>query len=318
MYDIITLGSATVDVFGRISKNFSKVKSGEKVLINHLDFEIGGGGINSAIAFSRMGLKAAFLGKVGTDHNGVKILRELKKENIDFLNLNTSDDFTSFSFVLNSSKEKDRIIYTYKGASDHLKLSDIDFNKLKKTKWIYLATLLNNSFKTAKKIASFAKKNNIKIMFNPSSYLAKKGKKDLKNILSATTILVLNKEEAKLLLNTKSNNISKILKDLCKLGPQIAVVTQGAQGAHMYNSEIIAHMKPYDTKVVSTAGAGDAFASGFLAGIIKKDYSHALELGMANSASVIQYYGAKNKLLSYNEAKKFIKKNDNKISIKKI
>ena len=51
-----------------------------------------------------------------------------------------------------------------------------------------------------------------------------------------------------------------------------------------------------------------AFTSGFLAGIIhKNDFKHALELGMANAASVLQYYGTKNNLLTYNQAIRFIK-----------
>lgn len=317
MYDVITLGSATVDVFGVISKKYDKVSPGDKVLVNKLDFEVGGGGVNSAVAFSRMGLDTAFLGKVGCDHNGVKVLRELKKEGVDFLHLKASDDFTSFSFILNSSKEKDRIIYTYKGASDHLKTSEINWEGLKKTKWIYMATLLKDSFKTAEKVATFASENKINLMFNPSSYLAKKGKRGLSKILKNTTILVLNKQEGKLVIGTKSNDIKKILKDLQSLGPDMVVVTDGSKGAHVYDGEVIAHMKPYKTKVVSTAGAGDAFASGFLAGIIKKNYEHALELGMANAASVVQYYGAKNKLLKYSEAKGFIRKKKGKVVVKK-
>lgn len=318
MYDIITLGSATVDVFGTINKRYKDVSPGDKVLVEELDFEIGGGGINSAIAFSRMGLKVGFLGKIGKDHNGIKIIRELGKENIDFMHLKPSKDFTSFSFILESKKEQDRIIYTYKGASDHLKHTEIDWNMLKGTNWIYLATLLKESFKTAEMVAQFAKKNGIKLMFNPSSYLAKQGKKGLKKILDGTTILVLNKQEGKALLGTRKDKIEFILKELYRLGPDMVVVTDGPKGAHVYDGEIYAHMKPYKVKIASTAGAGDAFASGFLAGIIKKDYAHALELGMANSASVIQYYGAKNRLLKYSEAKKFINSKRNKVITKKI
>ena len=50
----------------------------------------------------------------------------------------------------------------------------------------------------------------------------------------------------------------------------------------------------------------------------KEDIAHALELGMANAASVIQYYGTKNKLLTYKEALNFIKKNKNKIVKKRL
>jgi len=64
MFDVITIGSATVDVFADISKKFKEVKLGDKVLITDLKFETGGGGLNSAVALKKMGLKTAFLGKI--------------------------------------------------------------------------------------------------------------------------------------------------------------------------------------------------------------------------------------------------------------
>ena len=66
---------------------------------------------------------------------------------------------------------------------------------------------------------------------------------------------------------------------------------------------------PPDVKVVHTAGAGDAFTSGLLAGIIKKyHFEKALQLGIVNSLYVIQHIGTKNKLLTIKEAHTAIKK----------
>ncbi len=318
MYDIITIGSATVDVFGVIGPKIKECKLGDKVLVEKIDFETGGGGINSAVSLSRMGLRTAFLGKLGHDHNAFKILHELKKEKVKFIKTKPSKQHTSYSFILKSTQEADRIIYTHKGSSDDLSYHEFNKKELK-TKWIYLATMRKKSFKTAEKIIKYAKKNNIKIMFNPSTYLALQGKFHLKKILKAANILVLNKSEAKLLLRTKSNSIMDILKALKKTGPEIVVVTEDAKGINVYDGERLYCLPAYKVKVVSTAGAGDAFASGFLAGILhKKDIVHALELGMANAASVIQYFGTKNRLLTYKQANKFIRRRKEKVIIKEI
>jgi ribokinase len=318
MLDVITIGSATIDVFGIISQKFEQVRLGDKVLLENVDFETGGGGINSAVALVRMGLKTAFLGKLGHDHNAFKILHELKKENVKVIQTKPSKDHTSYSFILKSRQEKDRIIFTHKGASDHLSYGEFNKKELN-TKWIYLATMLKKSFTTAEKIAKYAQKNNLNLMFNPSTYLAIKGRYYLRKILKAATILVLNKSEAKFLLATKSNNIFEIVKKLRKTGPEIVVVTEGSKGINAYDGKNLYKLPAYKVKVVSTAGAGDAFASGFLAGIIhKNDIVHAIELGMANAASVIQYFGTKNKLLTYKQANKFIKRRKEKVLIKKI
>ena len=305
VYDVINMGSATVDIYNVMSCKIKECIPGDKILVEKLDYEIGGGGVNSGIAFSRMGLKTAFLGKIGHDHNGVRIIHELRKEKVDFLHMKPSKLRTSQSVILTSTKDKDRIIYAYKGASDDISYREIDLSKVK-TKWVYMATLLGKSFSTAEKISAYCKNKGIKLMFNPSSYLARKGKK-LSKILKNTDILVLNKKEAQLILKSKSTDVKRLVLLLFRMGPKAVVVTDGPRGIVAYDGRWY-HNKAYKVKVVSTAGAGDAFASGFLAGLIhKQDVEHALKVGMANAASVIQYYGTKNKLLSERQAHNFIR-----------
>jgi len=321
MYDTITVGSATFDVFVNTKSELIKIKtssseddliaypSGSKILIKELRFTTGGGGTNTAVSLARLGHKTAYLGSLGNDENGKKILDLLKKEKIDFIGV-LSKEITGYSIILDSI-EHDRTILTYKGANDKLRFSDINLKKLK-TKWFYFSSMISESFKTLEKLAEFAEKNNIKIAFNPSTYLAKKGKNYLKKILTRTTILVLNNEEASLLVG--KNNIKIMLKKLCELGPRIAVITNGKKEINAYDGKNIYTMIPNKIKVVESTGAGDAFASSFLSGMIKKsNIEFALKLGLVNSESVIQHGGAKNKLLKYKEALENIKKSSVKI-----
>lgn len=316
MLDAITIGSATVDVFARIRKRFSDVKKGDKVLISELKFETGGGGVNSAVGLSRMGLNVCFLGKLGHDLHAYKIIHELKKEGVSIIRTKPSDKATSYSFVELSEIDDDRIIYTHKGASD-----DLEYREVPRlyTKWVYMATMMGKSFKTCEKIAKYCRKNKINLMFNPSSYLAAKGKNYLKKILDAANILVLNKKEAKLLLGTNLDSIDFLLKGLWNLGPNIVIITEGQKGVNAFDGVHAYFIKPNKIKVVSTAGAGDAFASGFLAGTIKhNDIKTALRIGQVNAESVIQYYGAKNRLLNYKDAVRKIKMHKNNISVRKL
>ncbi|MBD3355460.1 carbohydrate kinase family protein [Candidatus Woesearchaeota archaeon] len=318
MYDVITIGSATIDVFADIDPKFKQINLGDKVLIKEIEFQTGGGGINPAVALSRMELNTAFLGKLGHDHNAFKIIHELKKEDVNVIKTAPSKKRTSYSVIVSSKKEKDRVLFTYKGASDDLRYDEIKISELD-TKWIYLATMLKRSFRTAKKIAGYAKKNNINLLFNPSTYLAKQGKRKLKPILDAASIIILNKSEAGLLLKSRSNKIKTLAKGLYNLGPKIVVITEGSKGVAAYDGSEIYTLPAYNVKVKNTTGAGDAFASGFLAGIIKnQDIPHALKLGNANSASVVQYFGTKNKLLTYKEATKFIKKRKENVITRRI
>jgi ribokinase len=321
MYDIINVGSATVDALVKTefcemlhdkkNKDCVAYPIGSKILIKELILTIGGGGTNTAVSLARLGHKTAFLGKVGIGENSKRIIDKLKKEKVDTsLIVRSKTGRTGYSIILDSKKH-DRTILTFRGSNNNLKFNEINLKKLK-TKWFYFSSMMETSFKTLEKLASYAKKNNIKIAFNISSYLAKKGKKYLKNILNKTNILILNKEEAGILVG--KNNIPNLLTKLNKLGPEIIAITDGNKGVHVLHKNNIHHGKPHNIKVTETTGAGDAFASSFLCGIIRKnDIEFAIKLGMTNAESVIQHHGAKEKLLKFNEASKIMKKSPIKV-----
>jgi ribokinase len=324
MYDVITVGSATVDVFAKTEfSELIKIKSSEgvtsllayptgaKILIEELEFTTGGGATNTAVSLARLGHKVACISKTGCKGNAQRVVNDLKKEKIDSSLITCSNKGrTGYSIILDSL-EHDRTILTFKGSSNDLRFSEINKNKLK-TKWFYFSTMMGEAYKSLEKLAEYAEKNKIKIAFNTSEYLAKKGPKFLKKVLSRTTLFVLNKEEAQLIVGNADEK--ELLKRLHKLGPEIVVITNGKLGAHASDGKKVYFLKPNNIKVVETTGAGDAFASSLLSGLIKKnDIEFALQLASANAESVISYHGAKNKLLTFKEALGIIKKRPSKI-----
>ena len=317
MYDVITVGSATVDVFAKT--RFSELikiidpkgetdllafPSGSKILIDELEFTTGGGGTNTAVALSRLGHKVGFIGKLGTGTNSDFIHKDMKKEKIDML-CSHGKGHAGYSVILDTL-EHDRTILTYKGINDELRHKDIPYKKLK-TKWFYFSSMLEESFHTLEGLAEFAQQHKIKVAFNPSTYLAEKGLNHLKHIISRTELLVLNKEEACLLVGQDA--VEGLLLKLRSLGPRIVAITDGKHELRVIDEKYIYAAKPPFVKIVDTTGAGDAFAASFLCGILRKnDVEFAIKLALVNALSVIAHYGAKNILLNFNEAMKAIKK----------
>lgn len=315
MYDVITIGSATIDVFMHSFSELIKIRttkyehdfiaypSGSKQIIEKLDFDLGGGGTNTAVSFSRLGLKTAYLGCIGNDENGKRILKRLKKENIDFIGCNDAKQQTGYSIILDSI-EKDRCILTYKGANDYLKFKKLKTENIH-TKWIYATSMLNESYKSLIKIFQLAKKRKIKIAFNPSDYMIKKNPGLIKS-LKLVDLLIINEREAFLLTNKKG--IKPQFKSIHKMGVKKALITEGDEGAAYSDKDNSLYVKARKVKVIEATGAGDAFGSAFLAGlIIKKNVKFALHIATANSTSVIKHRGAKNKLLSLKQAMKMKK-----------
>ncbi len=302
MFDIITFGSGVVDVIVDTDLNekgkFMCYEVGSKILLKNLRFDIGGGGTNTAVAFSRLGLKTGWIGNIGKDNNGKEILKTIKTEKIKFLGKIKKNAVSGYSIILDS-KQNNRTILTYKGINDQLSFNEIELRKIK-TNWLYFTSALEKSFETQKKIARLFKKKGVKLAYNPSEYLIKR--KDLSGLLKLTDILILNKQEAELLLKKNKIKEKDLLKGLSYLGPKIIVITDKNKLISCYDNQEGKnkkyYLKPNKIKVVERTGAGDAFASGFVAGLIV-DWSieKCLRLGLKESEAVIKHFGAKNELL---------------------
>ncbi len=291
VFDIVTFGGAVVDVF--VDTDIPEKRRqicypvGAKILIKDLRFDVGGGATNTATAFSRFGLRTGCICKLGDDEQGKDILSLLKKEKIKFLGKIEKEGKSGYSIVLDS-KENNRTILTYRGVNNHINLSDV---KKVKTKWLYLASALGKSFQTQVKLARILKKQGVKIAYNPGEYVIRK--ENLASLLKLTDILILNKEEAALLTKEKD-----LLRGLNKLTNGIVVITDKNKKISCYDGGKKYFLLPNKIKVVERTGAGDAFASGFVAGqVVGKSIKESLHLGLRESESVIKYFGAKNNLL---------------------
>jgi len=297
-YDIVTFGSAVVDVF--VHTDVAEKKEsicypvGGKILINRLQFEIGGGGTNTAVAFSRFGLKTGCICNIGDDENGHKILKLLKDEKVDFLGKTDKTGMSGYSVILDS-QGGERTILTYKGVNDDVAIKEIDVNNIS-TKWLYYSALLSKSFETQRKLVHIFHNRGVKLAYNPSSYIIEN--ENIFDLLKICEVLILNKEEA-FALYKRYDCKGGLLEGLHLLGPKIVVVTNKDKETWCYDGnnhyKIIPHK---NIRVVERTGAGDAFASGFVAGlIVGKNIIDCLKLGLKESESVITSRGAKNRLL---------------------
>ncbi|MBI4149212.1 carbohydrate kinase family protein [Candidatus Woesearchaeota archaeon] len=302
MYDVITFGSATQDVFLQSSTFVVKTKKsstdegvclpfGSKVEVKDIYFDTGGGGTNTAVSFARLGLKTAFCGNVGYDLAGVHILRELRKEGVGTEYLMADKRFqTAYSVIISHGGE--RSVLVYRGANAHFHSLPHQFQ----AKWLYLAPLTGKSIAVLPKIISSAHAHGAVVALNPSKELCSTGLAGFpfRNV----HVLILNQEEGSILTGQPFHEREAIFSQLCGKVEHIVAMTAGKEGVWVCDGTFIYHAVPPQVKVADSLGAGDAFGSGFVAGLIlKKDVEYAIRLGIANAVSVIQKVGAKNGLL---------------------
>ncbi len=310
-YDIITFGSATRDTFLRLKKeNYRIVEDellskkdicfslGSKIFIEDLRVASGGGGTNTACTFSKQGFKVAYCGKVGEDKRGEAVIGALKKFRVDTIFVKKDKKYlTAYSAIL-SLPHEERTILIYRGACHFMKKEDIPWEKIKETKWFYLAPLSEKSALIFPTLVEFARKNKIKIVSNPGSGQINLPKEILNSTLEKIDILILNREEASLLTKIQSKDDKDFIKKLWSVTPAIIVITKGKEGSVVSDGKYIYRAGVPSVLPFEKTGAGDAFGSGFLSGLLEKNsIEYAIQLATANATSCIQKIGAKNGLL---------------------
>ena len=155
------------------------------------------------------------------------------------------------------------------------------------------------------------------------------GLKKIKSLLNKSKAVIINREEASYLTGVDYEKEKEIFKKLDKVVGGITVMTDGENGVLVSDCCNIYKAKIFkERKVVDRTGAGDAFGSGFVAGLIQRrenckkglcgmdNIEYAIRLGSANATSVIEQIGAKAGILTKKEFEK--NKRWRKLEIKKL
>ena len=338
MPKVFTIGSATVDVFVECddtkvvsvmskdaSHDYMSYPYGAKLDMSDFSSNVGGGGVNTAFNFANLGFDTSVIFKIGEDIYSEGILKSFKKTNIDLSSIiQDKKSSTGFSIIL-VSFQGDRTVLAHRGTNAQIKEKEINFNDLKNADLLYIAPLNGESNKVLVPLVDFAKKNDIKVCFNAGTTSLHKGWHYIKEVLKEVHVVVMNKEEASICTeifvrpDTKDKaysdelihpDVKHMLKKLKVKDYQIVVITDGGKGAYAYNGKSFYYCPVFESKVVSTLGAGDSFASTFCAALYKtKNIKDALKYAAVNSASVVSKFSATEGILSFGEIEKHLAKN---------
>ena len=339
MKKVFTIGSATMDVFVECDtanivsvagKNrcadFMSYPYGAKIDMSNFSSNLGGGGVNTAMNFASLGYDTSAIFKIGDDIYSKGILDAFEKTSVNLDNIvQDSSLSTGFSIIL-VSFQGDRTVLANRGANALITVDDINFDALKEANLIYVAPLNGESNKVLEPLVKFAHEKDILVCFNAGTTSLSKGFDDIKKILTTSNVVVMNKEEANLCTgivvrpDTKTEHYSKevihpdikaMLEKLKVADYQVIVITDGGKGAYAYNGKRYFFCPTYPSDVISTLGAGDAFASTFCAAMERTEFDIGKSLMCASvaSASVVSKFGATEGLITFDEIERRLEAN---------
>lgn len=325
MYDVITFGGATRDIFVKTSSGLifpnpedekEKIMAfnyGQKIISDDAYFSFGGGAFNTAVNFRKMGLNTGICINIGVDESAHSIIKKLQEDGID-TSLITVDDNNHTALSIIIMDRKDHIAILHRGANNYLSISNPE--KIKNAKWFYISSLTGLSAEILPELIRIADKNNIKVAINPGSKQLNSDHSKLCSILDKVELIILNREEAEeLVCNEESCEIIEdnkvLLHKVQKLGPKRVIITEGAKGSYYGDNKIVhfEHAFKKERATIDTTGAGDAFGSTFVACIIRgMDVPMAQKAAAINASEITQCIGAQECLLTYKQIEDKLKK----------
>jgi sugar/nucleoside kinase (ribokinase family) len=197
---------------------------------------------------------------------------------------------TAQSACLLSNERKNRSFIYTQNEKENVFFDSRDFAYLNNCKFLHITPFYTDYKNTVKKVAGLVKKvNGPRISFCPALVYTSLGLEVLEPILKKTYIVFFSKEELSLLFKDKETGS----KELVSYGPEIVICTLGEKGVLVTTKEkqLIVPTKEV-INIVDTTGAGDAFAAGFLAGLLeKKSLEDCAKMGNIIAGKSITQFG---------------------------
>lgn len=265
---------------------------------------IGGCAANVGCGLAHFGIETYCCTCVGDDETGGWIKKELERSGVltDLVQVESNCQ-SDLSVIMAHIPSEDRIIFSDRASNEKLQILPEEIGKVG-AQWLFISSLNGNAEESwdvkLDKILKLAEEKNIKLIFNPGQKNIKVNIDKVIEAIRQSKVLLVNKDEAIEIVeklggfDADSLNSEKFLAEkLLELGLDAVTLTDGARGAWGFDGKEFCHVDAQKEKVADTLGAGDAFGSGFIAAYLKgKVLEECLKWGIANSSSVVRYYGA--------------------------
>ena len=284
--DVLGFGALNLDKLYRVDKIAA---AGEETFVKGLTISPGGSAANTIVGLARLGVNTGYIGKIANDSEGKYILNDLRNEEVNVKGIDITKKGRSGVCIGFVDDFGERSLYIDPGVNDNLAYKAINQDYVESSKFVHLTSFVGNiSFRAQK---SLVKNFESEITMDPGELYARKGINEIKPILKKTFVFLPNENEIRILTN---QNYEIGAKELIKLGISIIAVKLGHKGCYVTNGKEDYLIPPLKKKAKDSTGAGDAFCSGFIYGLLHgRDIYECGRLGNFIASCCIEKYGAR-------------------------
>ena len=267
IFDVIGFGALNLDRLYMVDKI---AKRGEERFVTGCVETPGGSAANTIVGLARLGQTVGYVGKVGNDPEGDKLVKSLRDERVDTEGIVISKEDHSGIVTGFVDEKGERTLYVSPGVNDTLDLGEVNRKYITNTKFIHITSFVGEKpFTVQKKLLGCLQ--DVKVSFDPGALYARKGLVALKPILRQSYIVFPNETEIRLITGLNYEDGAKVLLNE---GATIVAVKLGARGCYITDGKQNCLIDAFKVRIVDTTGAGDAFCAGFLYGLIHERDLH--------------------------------------------
>lgn len=239
------------------------------------DFQLGFGGAESnvAIGLTRLGIPARWVGRVGADGIGERIVRELTAEGVDVAAATDPRATTGLMVKEQGTTDARPVIYYRSGsAGSRLSPEDVEAAGIADAALLHVTGItpgLSESAQAAvRRAVEIARGAGVLVSFDLNHRPGVWGDRDCvpmyRELVGAADIVFGGDDEAALVLPGVESPV-ELAGGLAAMGPSEVVIKLGARGCFALIDGVEYEQAALPIVPVDTVGAGDAFVAGYLA-----------------------------------------------------
>jgi len=295
--EIVGFGALNIDHIYKVERILD---DGETVVVD-AGSSPGGSAANTIYGLAKLGLKTGFSGVVGDDDDGRILLRDFQQAGVDTTRIRVKTGAKTGAVLCLSDKLGRRSLYVLPGANNRLTIDDLDLRHINQARMLHLSSFADDrQFQVSLELIERLD-SSVKLSFAPGALYAIKGIDTLAPILKRTYLLFINQSEIRQLTG---KDVIAGAESCLRQGCQKVVVTLG-KGRKLRKANAVAYIRDAEHEYiieptpdipveVDTTGAGDAFAAGFLYGLLKgKSLKECGRLGNIIAQASVSQIGAR-------------------------
>ena len=287
-FDLVVVGDLNADLIlqGDVTPVFGQVEK----LVDDATLAIGGSSAITACGAARLGLRVAFIGKVGDDDLGSAMIAALQRQQLDTSGVIIDPTLkTGLTVIL--SRRQDRAMLTYSGSIGALTDADIDWTIVNAARHLHTGSfyLLDGLRPGLPGVFARARRQGLTTSLDTNYDPLEQWADGVRATLAETDIFLPNETELKAIAGLADEEQALAL--LAGLTGSVAAKLGGAEALFQQDSRSL-RLQPPRVNVVDTTGAGDSFNAGFLYGHLHGWLpAQSLAMAVACGAACVQAVG---------------------------